>query len=658
MPESAETKPTSPSLLRPFLLVFLAAALIRLVWAANAHVTPISDFYGYDITAMHWLETGEYRYLGGNLLAYRTPGYMAFLAAIYAIVGHSPWTVGLVQAVMGGLSAGLLVILAGRTVSPRVGLISGLLFAVWPVSVVYVPCLASGNLAVLLLIAGLTCLVAAHRTTGLRQSLFAIASGLCYGGLFLTRASMVFLLPAWFLLAVLDPMQRRWRPRTFVLCALAAAATISPWLIRSHRVGLGFTTFSTQGGYALWWGNNWQTRDGGTGAPPRFPGDRQLSELEQHRFFRQKAIEWIRENPGRYLDLCRVRLVRILGKQGDLWAAKYLLPTAHNDAAIAARYQRSRGREYPEELAAYARQIESRNLGLHESFRLVVAPLVLLSILLALWRPRAFAFVLLPLVCYLAGHSLTAFAARYRMVSDPLVLVPLAALLADLLFGSRELCPRLWRWAKALLAASAVAASLWVHHAGVDRGWYVLPPSQTVLQQQPEFDASLGDAVEIDVGSTANMREVSTRSCDFQRIETTDGLRYNLRGTPDGSGHQYGGVVWPVPGLAAARAELSFSNPDNIEAVFVEGRDADGKCRLRWAWQEKDGTTLPEADEPVIYVFVPNERARVFRATRKDTSVPVTDFRILVRIHRNTHAGFTLRNLTIAVPTPPEATQP
>ena len=387
MSSKAETQPAPPGLLRPFLLVFLVATLIRLVWAASAHVTPISDFYGYDTTAMHWLETGEFRYLGRDLLAYRTPGYMAFLAGIYALVGHSPWTVGLVQAAMGGFSAGLLVILAGRTVSPRVGLIAGLLFTIWPISILYVPCLASGNLAVLLLVAGLTCLVTAHRAAGLRQGLLACSAGLCYGGLFLTRASMVFLLPAWFLLAMLDPIQRRWRPRTAMLCALAAAVVISPWLIRSYRLGLGFTTFSTQGGYALWWGNNWETRDGGTGAPPRFPGDRDLGELEQHRFFRQKAIEWIRENPGRYLSLCRVRLARILGTPGDLWAAKYLLPTARNDEAICARYQRSRGREYSEALAAHAKQLEVRNLGLHESFRVVLAPLVLLSVLLALSRP-------------------------------------------------------------------------------------------------------------------------------------------------------------------------------------------------------------------------------------------------------------------------------
>lgn len=131
---------------RPAAQVFLLSLALRLTWAGFAHVTPVSDFRGYDGLAVRWLMTGGFGSPGW--LAYRTPGYPGFLAGVYFIFGHHWGAAAFMQAILGAVSSALVVGLAGRIVSPRTSLIAGLLHALSPTSLAYVPVLASENLAV------------------------------------------------------------------------------------------------------------------------------------------------------------------------------------------------------------------------------------------------------------------------------------------------------------------------------------------------------------------------------------------------------------------------------------------------------------------------------------------------------------------------------
>jgi hypothetical protein len=56
---------------------------LRAAWAAHAHVIPVSDFATYDALGWQLVTNGEL-----PASAYRTPGYPAFLAAVYAVFGH------------------------------------------------------------------------------------------------------------------------------------------------------------------------------------------------------------------------------------------------------------------------------------------------------------------------------------------------------------------------------------------------------------------------------------------------------------------------------------------------------------------------------------------------------------------------------------------
>ena len=119
------------------------------------------------------------------------------------------------------------------------------------------------------------------------------------------------------------------------------------------------------------------------------------------------------------------------------------------------------------------------------------------------------------------------------------------------------------------------------------------------MQQQPEFTAALGDAIEIDLGPTGDVREFSTRSCDFERVATADGLRCDLRGTPDESGHQYGGVGWSVPGLAAVHV---VHRRDQLRASKIMGERVLQHPKITVEWNSVIDEILGNEDDGVTGV--------------------------------------------------------
>ena len=307
--------------------------------------------------------------------------------------------------------------------------------------------------------------------------LLVIGVGVLCGALLLVRPANSFFLPAVLLLLLYNPERRRWQWRPALGFAVSVLVVLSPWLIRNYRCGLGPFTLSTQGGLAMWWGNNPQTRNGGFGTA-RFPEEEKKGELARNRFYQEKVFAWLRANPGRYTELCGVRAVRWFGTEADYFAARFMWPTAKNDRAVLDRYLADKGQvEVPEEQIKYALAVEKRNERCEQRLRCVTAPLLLLALVWSLFRWRKLGWVCLPALCYSVGLTVTIVATRYRTVSDPLFVILLAILLSDIVFGTRDLGGgRGLRVVKAALAILVVGASIYVHNTGLDKTWYNLKP--------------------------------------------------------------------------------------------------------------------------------------------------------------------------------------
>lgn len=450
--------------------VFVISLGVRLIWVASATVTPVSDFRGYDRLAQRWLATGEFG--RAPMQAYRTPGYPAFLAGIYAVCGQNVRAVQFTQAVLGAVTSALVVLLAARMLSVAAAGLAGLFHAFSPTAVVYTPVLASENLGVPVLLVALLLLGMPVVKPGWRHAAVAVA-GVCLGLLVLLRPAGMFFLPAMLVLAVWQPLARRWRPLAALTFVIGLALPMTPWLVRNARIGLGWPVISSCGGVNLWMGNNPEALHGGycAGVQVGFP---RRPERARDQAYRAAAVEWIREHPARYVAFCGVRAARLLGTTPDAWAAMYLWPSRENDAAMVANDVADATQPVAE--ATRRAAITGRRTKWLERWRRVVAPLTLVALGLSLTRWRTMSVVLLPVLSYGVLIALTFVAERFREMWNPLLVIPLAALLADVAWGTQESSPRVGRRTKALLAAGAIAVMLVLAEMGWDDAWYQLGP--------------------------------------------------------------------------------------------------------------------------------------------------------------------------------------
>lgn len=218
---------------------------VRLAYVlATQHFKLAGDASEYDaegqlIAAGHWFYTRlPYGILHAG--AWKAPGYPAWVGLWYALLGHHPIAVRLVQVPLGALTIGLSWLLARRLFGRRVALAAAVVVALYPLAWQYEQLLFPESLATPLTLAAL--LLIFTRTPSPRRALML---GLLTGISLLVRPSGEFLilgaLVAWIAVA-------GWR-RGIALTALAvgcALVVVAPWTIRNAIVMHGFVPISMQ----------------------------------------------------------------------------------------------------------------------------------------------------------------------------------------------------------------------------------------------------------------------------------------------------------------------------------------------------------------------------------------------------------------------------
>ncbi len=283
---------------KPWFAILALALLARLAFVAILPPTiPWSDGRGYVEMGRTLLEQHTY---GTQTL--RGPGYVTFIAGVFAIFGPSVVALRIVESVLGTLAVGLIgaigVPLFGRTA----GLIAASLAALHPVLAFLPSTQFSENVVVFVTTASLGMALAALRRGGTWRW---AACGVLLGIVLLIRPSSVFLVPglAVGLALALHRGRRPWLAPALV-CAAAIALTVAPWIVRNHRVHGHWFFIATGGGRQIWFGNN-PNATADTRVPSvldpgmleeirPFPDD-----LARERHLYRRALGWMRENPGR-----------------------------------------------------------------------------------------------------------------------------------------------------------------------------------------------------------------------------------------------------------------------------------------------------------------------------------------------------------------------
>lgn len=182
-------------------VVFAVAAVLRIVYLLGGPLpfetrqTPIAgdaQFYYFAGRVLSDGSLGEFHTFIGNGIATRGPGYVLFLAALFRCFGKNPWVVRIAQAFLGTLSCVILCFVGRELASRRVGLVAGLLAAVYPSLILFTGHLMTEVLALFLLWLGFLFQVRGGR---LGSSPWLIAAGSTISLAALTRPTLLVTIP-------------------------------------------------------------------------------------------------------------------------------------------------------------------------------------------------------------------------------------------------------------------------------------------------------------------------------------------------------------------------------------------------------------------------------------------------------------------------------
>jgi hypothetical protein len=294
-------------------IVFLGFAL-RLGWALYARAdAPVYWFrsgdqysyyhYGSEIARGR----GYIGYLTGQATAYYPIGYPALLAAVYFVVLHTPIPDNLMLAtallhVAVGTASVALVHLVGRAMAGvRVGLLAAGLLALFPNIIYQVSSVQLETVFIGVVLAALAVIVTHDWQAGPPSTRRLVAFGAALGAAVLVRPFAAVLLVG--LAGALLTMRLGWRRTAWGVAVpvLMVVALSTPWTIRNAVHMHAFIPSSTNMGDTLCIDRNLDAMGGFRFADHDGCVDPHLPEVERNTGNTKKAIQFVRDHPGREL---------------------------------------------------------------------------------------------------------------------------------------------------------------------------------------------------------------------------------------------------------------------------------------------------------------------------------------------------------------------
>jgi 4-amino-4-deoxy-L-arabinose transferase-like glycosyltransferase len=302
-----------------FLLLAALAFRIGFVLAFDATAPPPSwgDDLEYDRIATMLVEERRYEN------SWFPPGYPLFLASIYAAAGHHLALVRLLQACLGSMTCVVVYLLGRQIFSRRVGLLAGVLLAVYPAHIYMSWRIMGEILFVFLWAIGIFLALRLLRhpvpTTG-------ALLGLTMGSATLVKSNLFVLPPLiilWLLVTIGRNREKGLRCVAVVTVAFLGIVFATP--VANRISGGSAGPLPGNAGTTFWWANNplangyfvkAELYAGGEAFIHRHGFAARLAaadDFERDKLYGQLALTWIRENPTDFFRLCGKKLGNAFG---------------------------------------------------------------------------------------------------------------------------------------------------------------------------------------------------------------------------------------------------------------------------------------------------------------------------------------------------------
>lgn len=299
-------------------VILILAVLVRLmvVLVFFSNYSPESDAGQWHIMAQNFLN-GRGLIVNENLLAYRTPVPALYFAAIYAVFGISIRAVQIANIFLGVFTVWLVYDLVRRIFGIISARWSALFVAFYPTLLFYTGQLLSETPFVMLITLALWLVWLLRDRTAIWFALVGMVLGLAT----LTRQTALLIAPPivlWMVVTRNGGWLRRMIPPLVILVSLMLS--IAPWTARNYVVTGKFIPLTSQGGSSLWIANNPLADGNGlSGKALLLPEIQALPEAERGVAYQKLAVQYIRENPVRFVQLAVRRLLWFwhLGYHGE-----------------------------------------------------------------------------------------------------------------------------------------------------------------------------------------------------------------------------------------------------------------------------------------------------------------------------------------------------
>jgi len=424
----------------PWLAIWLAAALIRLIYFWQIHHTDLArvllgdasvyDAWAQRIAAGAWL---------GDKVFYQAPLYPYFLGVIYALGGHSLVLVRLVQIAVGACSCVFLGKAAEHFISRRAGHAAGVLMALCP-TLIFFDCLIQKAVLDVFFLT-LVLLLAAIAARQVSAVPWWLALGAGFGLLTLTRENALVMLPLLLLWA-----WQHGRQRAGLLVLAGTVCVLLPVAVRNKVMGGEFHLTTSQMGPNFYIGNN-EHANGTYQSLLPWRGDaayeqtdavdlaerelgRKLAPGEVSAFWMDKSLAFIRSRPWQW--------TKLMARKGFLvWNAAELGDTEEQSA-----------------YATYSPLLRWLSAVLHFG---VLCPLAVIGVVW-MWHRRHLLWIVMALaLTYAASVAAFYVFARYRLPLFPMAILLAAGGVVEIRDRVRwPLSPSTWQGLAALFVTAVL----------------------------------------------------------------------------------------------------------------------------------------------------------------------------------------------------------
>lgn len=267
------------------------------------------------------IANGEGYSEAGYPTAYWPVGYPGFLGVLFYLFGQDQLVGQIANLVMAAGSFFLQLELTRRIFhSEAAARLGVLLLTVYPNHVAYTSFILTEIYFTFLLLFGVYLYVTRNAWISV------LACGVVFGLATLTKPQVVFLPSLLVFFRVFDPEEknnlREHLVKGFTIY-LVMAAVLIPWAVRNTEVFGELVLISTNGGATLLSGNN-PTANGGHVENDPLVAQRNFSvqdQVESDRRATKLALEWLRENPERFIELIPLKVWHLWAKNGEAeWA--------------------------------------------------------------------------------------------------------------------------------------------------------------------------------------------------------------------------------------------------------------------------------------------------------------------------------------------------